>query len=141
MSGTYTKPCVFIPPSAKEKRQDAERASIKYKQVEYMSSRVGQVFDGVISSVTDWGIYVEEKEAQGAKEWSNSATSAMIFYVFDEKNYRIVGERTKKSFTLGDPVRFKVAGTDMVRKNYWLCVCIIDTNLQMCTNLQMFANN
>ncbi|MEK7593788.1 MAG: ribonuclease R [Patescibacteria group bacterium] len=110
----YEAMCVYSSQREKE-ASDAERASIKYKQVEYMSSRVGQVFDGVISSVTDWGIYVEEKETkcEGMVKLRDIGND---FYVFDEKNYRIVGERTKKTFTLGDPVRFKVAGADMVRK-------------------------
>ncbi len=102
--------------SQREKEaSDAERASIKYKQVEYMSARVGQTFDGVISGVTEWGIYVEEKETkcEGMVKLRDIGDD---FYNFDEKHYRIVGERTKKTFTLGDKVRFKVVSADMVKK-------------------------
>jgi len=94
---------------------DAERASIKYKQVEYMSSRVGQIFDGIISGVTEWGLYVEEKETkcEGMVKLRGLKDD---FYVFDEKHYRIVGERTKKKYTLGDRVRFRVVSADMDRR-------------------------
>jgi ribonuclease R len=102
--------------SQREKEaSDAERASVKYKQVEYMSSRVGQTFDGVISGVTEWGLYVEEKETkcEGMVKLRDIGDD---FYNFDEKHYRVVGERTKRTFTLGDKVRFTVVAADMVRK-------------------------
>ena len=101
----YEAMCVYSSQREKE-ASDAERASIKYKQVEYMSSRVGQVFDGVISSVTDWGIYVEEKETkcEGMVKLRDIGND---FYVFDEKNYRIVGERTKKLLLWATPCDLK----------------------------------
>ncbi|MFA5841917.1 MAG: ribonuclease R [Candidatus Paceibacterota bacterium] len=102
--------------SQREKEaSDAERASIKYKQVEYMSSRVGQTFDGVISGVTEWGLYVEEKETkcEGMVKLRDIGDD---FYNFDEKHYRVVGERTKRTFTLGDKIRFTVVAADMVKK-------------------------
>lgn len=102
--------------SQREKEaSDAERASIKYKQVEYMSSRVGQTFDGVISGVTEWGLYVEEKETkcEGMVKLRDIGDD---FYNFDEKHYRVVGERTKRAITLGDKIRFTVVSADMVRK-------------------------
>ena len=93
----------------------AERASIKYKQVEYMSERLGQVFDGVISGVTDWGIYVELNE---------NKCEGMIpvrcldddYYEFDEKNYCIVGRHTGKRYQLGDELTVKIAKADLVKK-------------------------
>ena len=93
----------------------AERASIKYKQVEYMSERLGQVYDGVISGVTDWGIYVELNE---------NKCEGMIpircldddYYEFDEKNYCIVGRHTGKRYQLGDELTVKIAKTDLVKK-------------------------
>ena len=94
---------------------DAERASVKYKQVEYMSKRIGEIFDGIISGVTEWGIYVEELETK-CEGMIKLRDLGDDFYVFDEKHYRIVGERTKKKYTLGDKVRFKVTGADMERK-------------------------
>ena len=93
----------------------AERASIKYKQVEYMSERLGQVYDGVISGVTDWGIYVELNE---------NKCEGMIpirfldddYYEFDEKNYCIVGRHTSKRYQLGDELTVKIAKADLVKK-------------------------
>ncbi len=93
----------------------AERASIKYKQVEYMRERLGQVYDGVISGVTDWGIYVELNE---------NKCEGMIpircldddYYEFDEKNYCIVGRHTGKRYQLGDELTVKIAKTDLVKK-------------------------
>ena len=93
----------------------AERASIKYKQVEYMSERLGQVYDGVISGVTDWGIYVELNE---------NKCEGMIpircldddYYEFDEKNYCIVGRHTGRRYQLGDELTVRIAKTDLVKK-------------------------
>ena len=93
----------------------AERASIKYKQVEYMSERLGQVYDGVISGVTDWGIYVELNE---------NKCEGMIpvrcldddYYEFDEKNYCIVGRHTGKRYQLGDELTVRIAKTDLIKK-------------------------
>ncbi len=110
----YEAECLYA--SGREKEAaEAERASIKYKQVEYMSKRIGQVFDGTISGVTDWGIYVEEKETK-CEGMVKLRDIGGDFYTFEEKKYRVIGERTKKVFTLGDPVRFKVVAADMVRK-------------------------
>ncbi len=94
---------------------EAERASIKYKQVEYMREHVGESFDGTISGVTEWGLYVEEK---------NTKCEGMIklrdltddIYVFNEKAYAVVGEKTKKKFSLGDTIKFKVVGADLEKK-------------------------
>jgi ribonuclease R len=94
---------------------EAERESIKLKQVEYMQDRLGKEFEGVISGVTEWGIYVEEKEtrSEGMVKLRDLGDD---YYVLDEKNYRVVGEKTKKKYSLGDKVRFKVAGADVERK-------------------------
>lgn len=91
---------------------EAERASIKYKQVEYMTERVGKVFDGVISGVTEWGVYVEEKETK-SEGMVRMRELGDDFYIFDKKHYQIVGERTKKRFRLGDKVRIKVKRANM----------------------------
>lgn len=93
----------------------AERASIKYKQVEYMSERLGQVYDGVISGVTEWGLYVEinENKCEGMipiRELDDD------YYELDDKNYRIVGRRNKKMYSLGDAIRIKVARANLERK-------------------------
>ena len=93
----------------------AERDSKKLKQVEYMSSRVGQVFDGTISGVSDWGVYVEENETR-SEGMIKLRDLGNDFYSFNQKTYSIVGERSKQKFTLGDPIKFKVTGADLDRK-------------------------
>ncbi len=93
----------------------AERESKKLKQVEYMSSRVGQTFDGVISGVAKWGLYVEDKETKSEGMIGMRAIGD-DYYVFNEKTYSITGEKTKKKFTLGDPIRFKVLGADLDKR-------------------------
>ena len=93
----------------------AERASIKYKQIEFMTDKIGKVYDGVISGISTWGIYVEIKE---------NKCEGMVYirdleddiYVYDEKNYCIVGRRTKKKYQIGDDVRIKVVRADLVKK-------------------------
>lgn len=94
---------------------EAERASIKYKQVEYMSSRIGQVFNGKISGVADFGIFVEEEET-GCEGMVRLRDLGNDFYTLDKKNYAIIGERTGQKFSLGDKVRFKVAGADLEKR-------------------------
>lgn len=94
---------------------DAERASIKYKQVEYMTGHVGKIFDGVISGVTEWGVYVEEKETK-AEGMVRMRDLGNDFYIFDKKHYQIVGERTKKRYRLGDAVRVRVKRADMIQR-------------------------
>ena len=94
---------------------EAERESIKLKQVEYMQDRLGKEFEAVISGVTEWGIYLEEKETRSEGMVSLRSMSD-DYYVLDKENYCIVGEKTKKKYSLGDTVRFKVAGADPERK-------------------------
>lgn len=93
----------------------AERASIKYKQVEYMSYHLGQVYDGVISGVTDWGIYVElnENKCEGMIPIRSLDDD---FYEFDEKNYCIIGRHNHKRYQLGDELTVKIIRTDLVKK-------------------------
>ena len=93
----------------------AERASIKYKQVEFMSERIGNVYDGVISGVTEWGLYVEinENKCEGMipiRDLDND------YYDFDDKNYCLIGRRRHRKFSLGDPIRIKVAKANLVKK-------------------------
>lgn len=86
----------------------AERASIKYKQVEYMLERVGQVFDGVISGVTEWGLYVELTE-NGCEGLIPIRELDDDYYEMDEQNYCLVGMRTHQRYSLGDTVTIRVA--------------------------------
>ena len=102
--------------SEKEIRaSEAERASIKYKQVEYMMDRIGQTFDGTITGVTQWGIYVEDKETK-SEGMVSLRSMTDDYYMHIEKEYAIVGEKTKKRYSLGDSVRFKIISADLERK-------------------------
>ncbi|MDO8510184.1 MAG: ribonuclease R, partial [bacterium] len=94
---------------------EAERASIRYKQVEYMKERIGQEFEGVITGVTEWGVYVEEKETK-SEGMVRMRDLSDDFYELDGKNYSIVGERSGKRYSLGDKVRFKITSADLDRK-------------------------
>jgi ribonuclease R len=99
-----------------EKRAaEAERASVKYKQVEYMQSHVGESFAGTITGVTDWGIYIEEKETR-CEGMAKLRDLSDDFYILDEKNYTVRGQRTGKKYTLGDNVTFKVIAADMEKR-------------------------
>ena len=102
--------------SEREKRAaDAERASIKYKQVEFMQTRLGEEFDGIVSGVTEWGVFVEmiETKCEGMIRISEIRDD---FYEFDEENFRIVGVRNKRIITLGDDIKVKVVKTDIDRR-------------------------
>ena len=94
---------------------DAERASIKYKQVEYMSSRVGQIFKGIISGVTEWGVYVEEMETK-CEGLVRVRDMQDDFYVFNEKKLELVGQKKKRKYRLGDCIKIKVKNVDLERK-------------------------
>ncbi|MBX3165436.1 MAG: ribonuclease R [Bacteroidetes bacterium] len=94
---------------------EAERASVKYKQVEFMSDKVGQTFEGIISGVTEWGIYVEitENKCEGM---IRSRDLKGDRFDFDEENYRYIGRSTHKIYALGDNVKIKVMNADLVKK-------------------------
>jgi ribonuclease R len=94
---------------------EAERASIKYKQVEYMSTRVGQEFDALVSGVSEWGVYVEEvnTKAEGMVKLRDMKDD---FYELNEKLYAIVGKSTGKKYSLGDKVHVKLVAADPERK-------------------------
>ena len=94
---------------------NAERASIKYKQVEFMSERMGEVFEGTISGVTEWGLYVEinENKCEGMIPMRELDDD---YYDFDEKSYCLTGRRYHKKYSLGDPIRIKVARANLERK-------------------------
>ncbi|HEV8666812.1 MAG TPA: ribonuclease R [Candidatus Paceibacterota bacterium] len=102
--------------SAQEARAvDAERESIRYKQVEYMLDKIGQTFDGTISGVTDWGLYVEEK-VSAAEGLVRVRTIGNDFYNYSQKEYALVGQRTKIKYTLGDTVRVKLVAADLAAR-------------------------
>ena len=94
---------------------NAERASIKYKQVEFISERVGQTYDGVISGVTEWGLYVElnENKCEGMIPMRDLDDD---YYEFDEKNYCLRGRRKNHTYSLGDAITVKVARANLEKK-------------------------
>jgi ribonuclease R len=98
-----------------KKASDAERASIKYKQAEYLRDQVGNIFSGIISGVTEWGMYVEiiENKCEGMIRLRDISDD---FYTLDEKNYAIIGQRKKKVYQLGDEVRIRVKNVDLTKK-------------------------
>lgn len=93
----------------------AERASIKYKQVEYLGERLGKVYEGTISGVTEWGLYVEidENKCEGLVPIRDLDDD---YYEFDEKNYRMIGRRRNRVYQLGDHVTIQIARADLVKK-------------------------
>ena len=100
---------------------DAERASVKYKLVEFMQDKIGQEFDAHVSGVTEWGMYAEIEPTK-VEGMIPLRTIRSDFFEFDEKNFRLVGRRSRKVFTLGDPVRIRVksANLDQVLLDYEL---------------------
>ena len=95
---------------------EAERASIKYKQVEFMSQMLGEEFNGLITGVTDFGMFVEitETACEGMVKMSDLKDD---FYELDKENYRIVGKRNGRVFTFGAPVRVRVKETNLARRS------------------------
>lgn len=96
------------------KAANAERSSIKYKQVEFMMDKIGQEFDGVISGVTNWGLYVElENKCEGMISINSLDDD---FYIFDEKNYCLVGRHSHRKFQLGEEVKIEIARANLEKK-------------------------
>jgi len=110
----YESRCVHS--SEREKRAaDAERASIRYKQVEFMSTQADKLYRGIITGVTDFGIFVEivETKCEGMVRLADMKDD---FYEWDEKNYRVIGRRRKMIYRLGDEVEVRVKKTDIDRR-------------------------
>lgn len=109
--GLYEKLCMQASRREKE-ASDAERGSIKYKQVEYMSYRIGQTFDGMVSGVSEWGIYVEEKTSK-CEGMIRLRDLGDDFYNFDQKGGRVFGERTGMEWKIGTPVKIQVKAANL----------------------------
>jgi len=110
----YEKLCEHS--SQMEKRAaDAERASVKYKQAEFLQDQVGENYLGIVSGVTEWGMYVEieENKCEGMVRLRDITDD---FYALDEKNYAIIGKRKKKRYQLGDEVQIKVKKVDLAKR-------------------------
>ena len=110
----WEEKCLYS--SEREKRAaDSERASIKYKQVEYMALAEKKDYDGIVTGVTEWGVFVEitETKCEGMVRLQEIKDD---YYEFDEKNMRLIGAKNKKMITLGDKVTVKVVNTDINRR-------------------------
>ena len=94
---------------------DAERTSIKYKLVEYMQDKIGQEYEGAVSGLTEWGMYVEvdETHIEGMVPLREIRSD---FFEFDEEHYRIVGRRTRRLYRLGDRVRIRVKDANLEQR-------------------------
>lgn len=94
---------------------NAERASIKYKQVEYLADHLGEVYEGMISGVTEWGLFVEldDNMCEGLVPIRDLADD---YYDLDEKNYSLVGRRSNVRYRLGDRVKVQIARANLDRK-------------------------
>ena len=110
--GLYEKLCMQASRREKE-ASDAERGSIKYKQVEYMSYRVGQEFDGMVSGVSEWGIFVEEKKSKCEGMIRLRDLGGDDFYNYDQKGGRVFGEKTGVEYKIGTPVKIKVKNANL----------------------------
>ena len=93
----------------------AERDSIKFMQVKFLQNRIGEVYEGVISGVTEWGLYVEivENMCEGLVKVSSIKDD---HYIFDEKKYALIGYRSKATYQLGQKVKIKIQRADLERK-------------------------
>ena len=107
----YCKHCSQM----EKKAADAERTSIKYKQAEYLSDKLGQVFPALISGVSKWGIYAEI-EGNKCEGMIPIGSLKGDYYMLDEDNYQVIGRKTGKCYKLGSPVMIRVKGVDMLKK-------------------------
>jgi ribonuclease R len=110
----YEKACVHAT-EQEIKAAEAERDGKKYKQIEFMQNKVGQIFNGTITGVTEWGLYAEDSEtkAEGMIKLSSLGDD---YYKLNSKTYSIVGEKTKKTYTLGQKIKIKLIKADLDRK-------------------------
>lgn len=108
---TYCKHCSLM----EKKAADAERSSVKYKQAEFLSDKIGQEFPALISGVSKWGIYAEI-EGNKCEGMIPIGSLKGDYYMLDEDNYQVIGRRYGRQYKLGYPVKIRVKGVDMVKK-------------------------
>jgi ribonuclease R len=98
-----------------ERAVNAERASVKYKQVEFLQDKVGQKFEGIISGISEWGFFVElsENHCEGMVPMRDMDDD---FYEYDEKNYCLVGAHTRRRFVIGQKVTIEIARTNLAKR-------------------------
>jgi len=112
-AGNYEEMCRHSS-EMETKAVNAERASVKYKQVEFMKDHLGEIYTGMISGLTDWGIYVElENKIEGMIPVGELEDD---FYIYDEKNFQIRGRHTGRVFQMGDQVRVKIWRANLEKK-------------------------
>ena len=111
--------------SVTERRaEDAEREVEKLMKVRYMEDKIGDIFEGVISSVTKWGMYVElSNTVEGLIHVTNMEDD---YYHYDDKNHIFIGERTKRIYRLGDRIKVKLIDTDLIQKT--IDFIVVDEN-------------
>lgn len=107
----YCKHCSVM----EKKAADAERTSVKYKQAEFLSDKIGQVFPALISGVSKWGLYAEI-EGNKCEGMIPIGSLKGDYYMLDEDNYQVIGRRYGHRYKLGDPVQIRVKGVDMLKK-------------------------
>lgn len=112
--GRYEDLCIHSS-QMEERAVNAERASVKYKQVEFMQDKIGQAFEGIISGISEWGFFVElsENHCEGMIPMRDLDDD---FYEYDEKNYALVGLHTRKRFTIGQKVTVEIARTNLAKR-------------------------
>lgn len=112
--GEYEQLCQHAS-EMERKAAEMERESVKFKQAEYLQDKVGNEFDGHISGVSKWGIYVELKDSkcEGLVRYN---TLADDFYYLDEENFRVIGQETRQIFRLGDTVKVRIEAVDLIKK-------------------------
>jgi ribonuclease R len=110
---------------------DAERTSIKLKQVEYFAKKIGEVRDGVISGVSEWGIYIADAES-GAEGMVRLMSLTDDTYEYNPKKFAAVGSKTKKEYRIGDQVKFKIDAVSILDRTIDLSF-IKETNEQLAT--------
>ena len=102
---------------------EAERGSVKYKQAEYMSTRIDKVFPGTITGVTEWGIFVEESKTK-AEGLIRVRDLSDDYYIFEKGKMQLRGNKTNKKYRLGDKVKIKVVSSDV--ENRAICFKLVD---------------
>jgi ribonuclease R len=110
----YTRASIYS--SEMERRaQEAERDSIKYKQTEYMSTKIGSEYNGIVSGVSKFGLFVEEADTR-SEGFIGMRDLPDDFYMYDEKKFALIGRRTNKKYQLGDKIKLVVKAVDLKRK-------------------------
>ena len=110
----YEEYCVHTSEMEKQ-AEEMERQSVKYKQAEYLQDKIGQVFDGLISGVSKWGLYVELKgnKCEGLVRYEDMPGD---YYYLDEENFRVIGQESGRVLRLGDEVKVIVKGVNLLKR-------------------------